>query len=162
MVSGGVDRYHRRMRKISFSISILGSLLALSNLSASAEEAQCQPSMKDGWIRLGPTAMPMMAGFGKITNACNAPAVVVAASSPSFAEVSLHETRIENDMSRMREVRALRLSAGETAVLAPGGMHLMLMQPIAALKAGDKVMLKLKLQDGRELPSELVVRKSVP
>lgn len=162
MVSGDVGRYHRRMRKMPFLVSILGPLLLVSSVHAHAEDARCQPSVKEGWIRLGPAAMPMMAGFGKITNPCRAAAVVVAASSPAFAEVSLHETRIENDVSQMREVAALRLGAGQTVVLAPGAMHLMLMQPTAPLKAGDAVVLKLKLQDGREVLSELVVRKSAP
>lgn len=150
------------MRKLPFLVSILGPLLLVSSLQAHAEDGPCQPTVKEGWIRLGPTAMPMMAGFGKITNECRIPAVVVATSSPAFAKVSLHVTRIENDVSRMREVKVLRLGAGETAALVPGGMHLMLMQPTVQLKAGDKVVLRLKLQDGREVQSELVVQSSAP
>ena len=162
MVSVDVGRYHRRMRKTPVHVSIPTALLLMASVSARAEDARCQPSIEAGWIRLGPSAMPMMAGFAKAINACKAPVSVVAVSSPAFAEVSMHETLIEDDVSRMREVAALRLGAGETAVLAPGAMHLMLMQPTVPLKAGDAVVLKWKLQDGREVLSEFVVRRSAP
>jgi copper(I)-binding protein len=106
--------------------------------------------------------MPMMAGFGRIANACSMPVVIVSASSPAFGDVSIHETRNIDGVNRMREVEQLRIAADDSAVLKPGGLHLMLMQPHAPLKEGSKVVVKFKLQDGREILSELVVRKPVP
>ena len=118
--------------------------------------------MKEGWVRLPPSAMPMMAGFGRITNPCPAPMVIVSASSPAFGEVSLHETRNVGGVNRMRELEQLRIAPDGAAIFKPGGMHLMLMQPRAPLKEGSKVVVNFKLQDGREILSELVVRKPVP
>ena len=57
------------------------------------------------------------------------PVTIVGASSPAFGEVSLHETRIVDGVSRMRALPELRIAPGDSAVLKPGGMHLMLMQP---------------------------------
>ena len=118
--------------------------------------------MKEGWVRLPPTAMPMMAGFGRIANPCPMPVVIVSASSPAFGEVSIHETRNVGGVNRMREVEQLRIAPDDSATFKPGGLHLMLMQPRAPLKEGSKVVVSFKLQDGREILSELVVRKPVP
>ena len=118
--------------------------------------------MKDGWVRLPPVAMPMMAGFGRIANPCPAPVVIVSAGSPAFGEVSLHETRIVEGISRMRAIEQLRIAPDGDATFKPGGMHLMLMQPRAPLKEGSKVVVVFKLQDGREFLSELIVKKSAP
>ncbi|RZA34654.1 MAG: copper chaperone PCu(A)C [Lysobacteraceae bacterium] len=123
---------------------------------------ECAPVMKDGWIRLPPVAMPMMAGFGRIANPCAMPVVIVSASSPAFGEVSIHETRTVDGVNRMREVEHLRLAPDDAATLKPGGLHLMLMQPRAPLKEGSKVVVEFKLQDGRTILSELIVRKPVP
>ena len=139
---------------------VLALLFATAATQAAARE--CAPAMKDGWVRLPPAAMPMMAGFGRIANPCPAPVVIVSASSPAFGEVSLHETRIVDGVNRMRELEQLRIVPDGDAVLKPGGMHLMLMQPHALLKEGSKVVVAFKLQDGREILSELVVRKAAP
>lgn len=139
---------------------VLALLLATGALQASAKE--CAPAMKEGWVRLPPAAMPMMAGFGRIANPCPVPVVIVSASSPAFGEVSIHETRNVDGVNRMREVEQLRIAPDDSATLKPGGLHLMLMRPRAPLKEGSKVVVNFKLQDGREILSELVVRKPAP
>ena len=113
-------------------------------------------------MRMTPVAMPMMAGFGRMTNPCKMPIVIVSASSPAFGDVSLHETRNVGGVNRMRALDQLRLPPDGVVMLKPGGMHLMLMQPHAPLKEGSKVVVSFKLQDGREVLSELVVRKPAP
>ncbi len=104
----------------------------------------------------------MMGGFGRIRNQCAQDVAVVAASSAQFADVSLHRTISEDGMSRMRSVPRLELDGKTTTVLEPGGLHLMLMQPREVLRAGSKVAVTLKLEDGRELPAELVVSATAP
>jgi copper(I)-binding protein len=140
----------------------LAMLVAIPAVAVGAEGTQCMPRFEQGWIRLSPAAMPMKAGFGRLLNACPTPIVVVGASSPAFGEVSLHETRIENDVSRMREVERLKVAAAQTAVLEPGGLHLMLMRPRTSLAEGGKVTVEFELQDGRRVTGELTVRKNAP
>ncbi len=106
--------------------------------------------------------MPMMGGFGRIENRCAEEVAVIAASSAQFVDVSLHRTASEDGMSRMRPVPRLQVASGTVAVLEPGGLHLMLMQPRAPLEAGDTVSVTLKLEGGRELPAEFVVQASAP
>ena len=148
------------MHKRPMVKSTLALLLAAASLQVAARE--CVPVIKEGWVRLPPMAMPMMAGFGRIANPCAMPVVIVSASSPAFGEVSLHETRNVEGVNRMRQVEQLRVAPDDSVTLKPGGLHLMLMQPRAPLKEGSKVVVNFKLQDGREILSELVVRKPAP
>ena len=118
----------------------------------------CTPLVRDGWVRMPPGAATMMAGFGRIENACPTPATIVAVRSPAFAGTSLHESRLVDGISSMRTVPELRIAPDDVAVLKPGGLHLMLMQPNAPLKAGSKVAVQFELADGRELLGEFEIR----
>ena len=144
------------MKAVSAAVLVL--------LAGSVRADECLPRLRDGWIRLPPgtMAMPMLAGFGRIENPCTTPVTLVGVESPAFGDVSLHRTSIVNGMSRMRPVSALPIAAGSAAVLAPGGLHLMLMQPAAPIKAGMKVPVTFRLQDGRELRGELLARSVAP
>lgn len=135
-------------------------LCLLLALPACARE--CAPQVRDGWIRLTPVKMPMMAGFGRIENRCPKPVTIVGASSPAFADVSLHETRVVGGISRMRALPELRIAPDAAAVLKPGGMHMMLMEPRAPLKEGSRVVVEFALKGGGVLRGELEVRKPAP
>ncbi|WP_019398875.1 copper chaperone PCu(A)C [Pseudoxanthomonas sp. GW2] len=153
-------------------IAIAAALAALPAATRAATRAATPASddakaacvvMEDGWIRLSPVPQPrMLAGFGRIANHCGEAVAVVGARSPAFAEVSVHETTQVDGLSRMRELERLPLPVHGEAVLQPGGLHLMLMQPGKALAEGERVPLVLLLADGREVPVELAVRRAAP
>lgn len=128
--------------------------------SAVAAEPACV-SLREGWVRLPPGAMPMAAGYGQIRNDCRQAVVVVAAGSKAFGEVSLHETTVVGGVSRMRAVERLPIAPGATVSLKPGGLHLMLMQPEVALKEGAQLPLRLSLEDGRRVDGTLQVRSAL-
>jgi copper(I)-binding protein len=135
------------------------SALALSLLlAAPAAVAGCLPKVEAAWIRMPPAALPMMAGYARIVNPCPAPLAIVAAHSDAFADATLHETRMEGGMSRMRATPALRLAPGGSVTLEPGGFHLMLMQPRKPLHAGDEVAIAFTLEDGRSFSAPFEVR----
>ena len=138
----------------------LASLVGLSSLTACARD--CAPVVREGWVRLMPGGMPMQAGFGRIQNDCPMPLTIIAARSPAYGSVQLHETRIVDGISRMRAVPELRLAPDDTVVLNPGGLHLMLMQPHQPLKPGSKVAIEFELLDGGILRGEFEVRKPAP
>lgn len=138
------------------SVVLLASLLAASSAPAFARD--CAPQVREAWIRLVPGGMPMQAGFGRIENRCTAPVAIVGASSAAYGSVELHETRIVDGISKMRAVPELRIAPDDAAVLKPGGLHLMLMQPHAPVKAGSKVAVEFELADGRKILGEFEVR----
>lgn len=116
------------------------------------------PTVSEGWVRLPPVSMPMLAGFGRIENDCAIPLEIVGASSPAFKDVSVHQTRIVDGVSRMRAVPVLRIAPDGSAVLEPGGMHLMLMRPRTPLEAGGVVVVEFTLKDGGVLRGDFEVR----
>ena len=138
---------------------------ALPSLAACARDggdASCAPRVRDGWVRLVPGGMPMHAGFGRIENACAAPATIVSASSPSYGSVMLHESRIVGGVNQMRMLQELRLKPDDAAVLKPGGLHLMLMDPTSPLKPGSHVAIDFALKDGRHVLGDFEVRSPTP
>ncbi|MGV7194830.1 copper chaperone PCu(A)C [Xanthomonas campestris] len=154
MIDGSRSRWQLRARVW------LGVMALLASAGAAA---QCMPEFKDGWIRIPPPGgMGMAAGFGQFHNGCTQPLTITAATSSAFADVSLHETTQSNGVSRMRAVPALALPAGKTVPLAPGGLHLMLMEARAPLQEGAQVPVTFTLQDGRQIKATLQARKRAP
>ncbi len=121
--------------------------VAVASPSAPTADA-CALRADGAWVRLPPMEMPMLAGFGRISNPCGDAVAVVGARSDAFADVSLHETRIVDGVSRMRAVPRLPVPARGSVELKPGGLHLMLMRPHAPLKAGESVDVVLELEGG--------------
>ena len=139
-----------RIRSILLALLLLAPS-AWAAPAASTPKAGCL-SIEDGWIRLPPAPRPMLAGFGRIINRCADARELVAVRSPRFGEVSLHETRMVDGVSRMRGIERLPVAAGGEA----------LMQPDATLVEGERVPLVLVLADGSEVPATLAVRKAAP
>ena len=138
-------------------------LLALGWMSAmpaiAREKSACTPQIQQGWIRLLPGGMPMHAGFARIDNRCPQPITIVAAKSASYGEVELHESRNIDGVNRMRQLKELRIAPKQAATLKPGGMHLMLMDPVKPVKSGTRIAIVFTLSDGRELIGEFIARK---
>lgn len=122
----------------------------------------CAPTVQDAWVRLVPGDMPMDAGYAVIDNACDTPVVIIGATSPSYADVTLHESAMQQGMSRMRPVDALRIEPHGRVELKPGGYHLMLMAPRMRPTAGQRVSILFQLQDGRTTAGTFEARPIAP
>ena len=119
------------------------TLIALAAVLASTGAAACQElAVENGWIREAPPGA-MSAAYGKLVNRGKRTLVVDGARSTDFGGAGLHRSFLdENGISRMREGR-LEIGPGASAMLEPGGWHLMLFDPARLLKAGDTVPLSL-------------------
>jgi copper(I)-binding protein len=90
--------------------------------------------------------------FKHIENKGSSPDRLIAASvSKAVAErTELHTMNTENDVMRMRQVKAIELPAKKTVSMTRGllkdGYHVMLMGLKAPLKVGDKLPLKLTFE----------------
>lgn len=96
--------------------------------------------------------MRMSAGYLALTNNSKDPLVITDVSSPQFEAVEMHETIEEDGVSRMVPVGDLTIPPGSTVTFKPGGKHLMLMRPGAALDvvalsfhSGDKIVLTIEV-----------------
>ncbi|MDR6093684.1 copper chaperone PCu(A)C [Stenotrophomonas sp. SORGH_AS_0321] len=140
-------------------VGVLFALCAFAASGAAAAAPVACLQLKDGWARLPPgAAMAMTAGYGTIHNRCGSAVTIIGARSAAFGEVSLHETTMQGDVSRMQHLHHLVLPAGAMVELKPGGKHLMLMQAKAALKDGQALPLVLQLEGGGEAAATLQVR----
>ena len=119
-------------------------VIALAATLASAP-ALAQVTVKSAWVRATLAVQKTSAGYMEITSARDA--TLIGAQSPVAGEAEVHETRMENNIMRMRAVPKLALPAGKTVKLEPGGYHLMLADLKRALKKGESVPLQLRIEN---------------
>ncbi len=84
---------------------------------------------------------------------------IIDVESEVFTAFDIHETMENNGMMSMQPLTSLTIAAGTSRELAPGGMHLMMMQPQQTLKPGDLVAVTLKLDNGDTQTLQMTVRK---
>jgi copper(I)-binding protein len=71
---------------------------------------------------------PVGGGYLTIENRGKTADRLVSVSSEVAAETQIHEMAMDGDVMRMRQLPdGVEIPAGETVVLAPGGVHIMLM-----------------------------------
>jgi len=133
------------------------SLLAQSLVSAAGEEAGV--SVRNAWIRESPPGNSMMAAYMELRNNTSRPRVLVAASSSGFQRVMIHRTVLKDGMAGMAHLSQIELAPNASLIFAPGGYHLMLMNPKRTLRAGDPVVINLEFRGGLVLPVAFEVRK---
>lgn len=146
------------MTAAKFFLSALFVGMASLNVQA-AEQAAATVDAVDAYVREVPPVSRTSAAFMTLKNSGKEDHAVVGASSPAAEVVELHTHIMGDDgMHRMREVEKVDVPAGGEAVLQPGGLHVMLINLTAPLKAGDQIELTLKYEDGSEESMNVEVR----
>jgi copper(I)-binding protein len=135
----------------------VGPILALTLIAAASEEASV--SVRDAWVRESPPGVAMMAGYMALRNNTSRSQVLVAASSSDFETVMIHRTIVKDGMARMVHASQIELTPNASLIFAPGGYHLMLMNPKRTLRAGDPLVINLEFRGGLVLPVAFEVRK---
>jgi copper(I)-binding protein len=111
-----------------------------------------------GYVRAVPESQPISAAFMQIDNQDFALHAVVSASSSFAKTVELHTHTQEDGMMKMRQIPKIDLPAGGSALLQPGGLHIMLIGLTKPLSAEAQVDLKLSFEDGSEKEMSLPVK----
>jgi copper(I)-binding protein len=115
--------------------------------------------VKDAWVREAPPNAMALGAFATLHNGSDKARTLVAAHSAVANKVELHKTIMEGDLAKMVQQERVEIAAGGEVKLQPGGLHIMLIGPKQALKAGDKVEVVLEFADGVTLPVSFEVRK---
>lgn len=90
---------------------------------------------------------PVGGGFLTIENTGAAADRLVSATSPAASNVQIHEMALEGDVMKMRQLEdGVEIPAGETIVLAPGGIHIMFMGLTQAFVEGESVPVTLTFE----------------
>jgi hypothetical protein len=132
-------------------------ILALALVPAASEVAGV--SARHAWVREAPPGITMMAGYMELRNNTSRPEVLVAASSSGFETVMIHRAIVKDGMAGMVHASQIELAPNASLIFAPGGYHLMLMNPKRTLRAGDPIVINLKFRGGLVLAVDFEVRK---
>lgn len=119
--------------------------IALIAGGCAAPAAAAQPAgVKDAWVRAPAPGQQVAGAYMELT--ARARLALISVASPVAGRVELHSTAVEGGVMRMRPVDRIDLPADKPVKLAPGGLHVMLMDLKQALKPGDRVPLTLTVQ----------------
>jgi copper(I)-binding protein len=94
----------------------------------------------------------------KLENDGTVPDRLVAAASPAADTVELHTNLMENGMMMMREVKAIDLGPDAPVVLAPDGLHIMLIGLKEPLVKGKRFPLTLTFEKAGSVTVEVAIQ----
>jgi copper(I)-binding protein len=129
---------------MKLSRSILNAAICAALTLASATAAHAQVTVKEPWVR-GTVASQKATGAFMQLSTTEAVRLVEARSGAAKI-VEIHEMRMEGDRMMMKAVPGIDLVPGQMLELKPGGFHVMLIDVVKPLNAGDKVPLTLVLE----------------
>jgi len=114
-------------------------------------------TVSDAWFRALPTGLPA-GGYFTIKNTGDTNRVLTSAESSSCGMTMLHKTTENGGMSSMEEVKSVVVPAHGTLAFAPGGYHIMCMEPTPEMSPGSTVSVTLHFADGTKLDVTFAVK----
>lgn len=167
-------------------VASVAAALALTAAACGGDDA-AGVSVEGAWARTSPMSVEAGAAYFEISSD-EADVLVGASVDPSVAAtVELHETQMMEmddhggdesmegdamdeggamegmgDVMQMVEVGRIDLPAGETVALAPGGLHIMMLDLAEPLVAGETFDLTLDFETADDLVVTVEVRDSAP
>jgi copper(I)-binding protein len=136
-------------------------LIALANLVlADAARAEPQIEINNAWARATPGASSIGAAYLQIANRGDAPDRLVSVTSFVARAVELHSTVQDGNVMRMQRLDAIELAPGAKVDLAPGGMHLMLIDLKGPLRQGNSFALTLTFSESGATTVEVTVQSA--
>ena len=103
-------------------------------------------SVKDPWVRQNPPGASVTAAYMVIENSAAAADELLEVSCGCSASASLHVTETREGSMAMKKVASVEIPPGGSAVLSPGGHHVMLEGLSGDM--GEKVVLELRFRSG--------------
>lgn len=141
----------------SGAAALSGALIAaVLSLPVFAAEAV---GVREAWARATAPGQKAAGAYMELTSRTDA--VLVAVDSPLAGKAELHTMNLDGGVMRMRRVEKIELPAKKTVKLAPGGVHIMLLDIRQPLKEGGKVPLTLTFQGVDGMKSTLKVEAGV-
>ena len=122
----------------------------MAALAAWPVTALADVTITDGWARASVLASRPAAAY--LTLQSDEEVQLIGVTTPVAGHVTIHAVETDSKgVSRMIEIDALNLPAGEPVTLAPGGMHLMLMALTEKLEEGTRLPLTLTFAAGAKI-----------
>jgi copper(I)-binding protein len=114
-------------------------------LAAALAHAQAV-QVSDAWVRATVPGQKVAAAYMTLRSSAAARLVGVKTKAARSAEI--HSMSHEGGVMKMRRLESLELPAGQEVALEPGGNHIMLFDPVKPLEEGQRVALKLVVEQG--------------
>ena len=144
-----------RLRTVAI-LSTVVALIVLTGCQAAAAEPRIETS--GAWGRPSPMMDKAGAVYVVIENKGNVADRLVGASSTAAKMVEVHESYMEGGMMKMRPIAGVDVPAGGKVELKPGGFHIMLMELVAPLQTGSKIVVNLKFEKAGQVTVNAEIR----
>ena len=150
----------------SMKFPVVCSPLVLLLLACGAGEESGRPPIvvEDPWVRAATLLSEEVGGatnsaaYFLLRNTGARADRLLGGETEAAASLEIHESRIEDDVMRMRRVDELEVPPDGEVVLQPGGLHIMLLGLRRPLAEGDTVLLSLDFQHAGRLDIRFPVR----
>jgi copper(I)-binding protein len=147
------------MKYWNHKIWLLAAILSLTG-GAAAAETYTVGSIEIGnpWARATPKGASVGGAYMTITNKGPEADRLIGASSPVASQLEVHQMAVDNGVMSMRPVPGgLEIKPGQTVVLKPESLHLMMIGLKHPLAQGERVKATLDFAKAGKLDLEYVV-----
>ena len=141
-------RMTRRLAVVGI-FAVLALVAAACSDDDDASGGSCDDIVVEGaFVRLPPAENTAL--YFEVTNNGSSEVALIGASTDVANMVELHEVVMQDEVMQMQPIEGqeIPIAAGATAVLEPGGLHVMAMGLTAALEEGDEVTWTLEFSNG--------------
>ncbi|WP_299316141.1 copper chaperone PCu(A)C [uncultured Halomonas sp.] len=144
-----------------FAAGLVGLALTLAGQAALAEAPERADllQIEEALVRAVPPVSTTTAAFMMLNNPGERDLAVVDARSPAAGITELHNHVDVDGVMQMRRVPEIAVPAGGSTELAPGGLHLMLIDLVAPLEEGEEVEITLVLESDETLTFSAPVKR---
>ena len=146
-----------KSKLVKSRFALTAALSAALMLAATGIAAAAGLSIEKPWMRLIIKARPA-AGYFTVKNDTDKPVDLTGAASPACGMVMLHQSVEVNGVGKMLMVKSVKVPAHGQLSFAPGGYHLMCMQPKDSMTVGKSVPMTLKFAGGIALTAPFPVK----
>ncbi|MGU3494693.1 DUF1775 domain-containing protein [Xanthobacteraceae bacterium A53D] len=130
-----------------------------AHAAAPAAQKAGDITIEQPWMRATPGGAKVAGGYLKLTNAGSSDDRLVSLTTEVAGRPEIHEMAMTDGVMTMRELpKGLDIPAGKSVELAPGGLHLMLMDLKRPLKQGEQVKATLVFQKAGKVDVTFDVR----
>lgn len=85
--------------------------------------------------------------------------MLVSAESPSFGAIELHTVEADGGVMKMMQVDGIDVPAGGSAMLEPGGFHLMLFEGVKPHRIGETFPITLSFRNVGSVTLDVAVER---
>ena len=133
--------------------------IALAALISTSPALAADVAVKDAWFRALPANVPS-GGYFTLHNNGKDTVTLIGAESAACGMLMLHKSEDKGGTSMMMDMPSIAVPAGGDIKFAPGGYHLMCMEPTPAMTPGSHVYVTLEFADGSKVLASFAVKNA--